>query len=200
MGTPRRWRLGTRSCSRRCVTAWCFCIASSPRQPTDNWLWGLIHQVRFEHFIGQGGLPLFDLGPFAAPGARYTVSPGNYSLHTDDFTFSFGPSQRFVVVLDPAGIRAVNCAARRHQRESRRRGVRELQSHQSGRPLRRLGPRLDQRPNVRVSHQSRRRGGARGAQDPLHAVRHSAGRVMSPSPSYFTSCPEGAATGRFSNG
>jgi penicillin amidase len=85
-----------------------FLHSKFPSAPTDNWLWGLIHQVRFQHFIGQGGLPLFDLGPFAAPGARYTVSPGTYSLNTDDFTFSFGASQRFVVILDPAGIRAVN--------------------------------------------------------------------------------------------
>ncbi len=76
-------------------------------QPED-WLWGKIHQVRFEHFIGEAGIPVFDLGPFAAPGARYTVNPGDYSLNTSDFEFSDGPSERFVAVLDPAGVRAVN--------------------------------------------------------------------------------------------
>ena len=74
----------------------------------ENWLWGVIHQVRFQHFIGQAGIPLFDLGPFAAGGARFTVNPANYSLNTNKFEFSDGPSMRFVAELDPAGIRAVN--------------------------------------------------------------------------------------------
>lgn len=74
----------------------------------DGWLWGLIHQVNFQHFIGQAGIPVFDLGTFAAPGARFTVNPASYSLNANSFTFSGGPSQRFVAVLDPDGIRAVN--------------------------------------------------------------------------------------------
>jgi penicillin amidase len=79
----------------------------------EEWLWGKIHQVRFQHFVGQAGLSLFDLGPFAAPGARFTVNPAGYSLNDrldDDkeFIFSSGPSKRFVAVLDPSGIRAVN--------------------------------------------------------------------------------------------
>lgn len=74
----------------------------------DNWLWGMIHQVRYQHFLGQAGIHIFDLGPFAAPGLRYTVNPADFDLGSNDFTFSDGPSQRFVCVLDPAGIRAVN--------------------------------------------------------------------------------------------
>jgi penicillin amidase len=74
----------------------------------DTWLWGMIHQVDFQHFVGQAGINIFDLGPFAAPGGRFTVNPANFSLGTSNFTFSSGPSQRFVAVLDPAGIRAVN--------------------------------------------------------------------------------------------
>ncbi|MFQ5666154.1 MAG: penicillin acylase family protein [Candidatus Binatia bacterium] len=74
----------------------------------DTWLWGIIHRVRLQHFIGQAGIGIFDLGPFAAVGARFTVNPANYSLNANDFTFSNGPSERFVAVLDPAGIRAVN--------------------------------------------------------------------------------------------
>jgi penicillin amidase len=79
-----------------------------PGEAPQQWLWGKIHQVRLEHFIGQIGLPIFDLGPFAAPGGRFTVNPGNYSLNAADYEFSGGPSERFVAVLDPAGIRAVN--------------------------------------------------------------------------------------------
>lgn len=74
----------------------------------EGWLWGLIHQVNFQHFVGQAGIPVFDLGTFAASGARYTVNPASYSLNANSFTFSGGPSKRFVAVLDPAGIRAVN--------------------------------------------------------------------------------------------
>ncbi len=73
-----------------------------------SWLWGKIHQVRFEHFFAQAGIGSFDLGPFAAPGGRFTVNPANYGLTGSNFVFSSGPSQRFVAVLDPAGIQAVN--------------------------------------------------------------------------------------------
>ncbi|HVN84637.1 MAG TPA: penicillin acylase family protein [Candidatus Binatia bacterium] len=73
-----------------------------------SWLWGKIHQVRLQHFFGQAGIPFFDLGPFAAGGGRFTVDPANYSLTGSSFTYSDGPSQRFVAVLDPAGVRAVN--------------------------------------------------------------------------------------------
>ncbi len=74
----------------------------------ENWLWGLIHRVRFQHFLGQAGVNIFDLGPFAAPGFRATVNPASFSLNSDSFDFSSGPSMRFVVELDPRGIRAVN--------------------------------------------------------------------------------------------
>jgi penicillin amidase len=85
-----------------------FLHSKFPSAAPEDWLWGKIHKVRFEHFIGQAGLHIFDLGPFAAPGARYTVNPADYDLGTNDFTISGGPSQRFVAVLDPSGVRAVN--------------------------------------------------------------------------------------------
>lgn len=75
--------------------------------PTD-WLWGRIHQVRFQHFFGQAGLNVFDLGNFPAPGGRNTVNPADFSLNSDNFVFSSGPSKRFVIDLDPAGVRAVS--------------------------------------------------------------------------------------------
>lgn len=74
----------------------------------SGWLWGLIHQVNFQHFVGQAGIPAFDLGPFPAPGGRFTVNPAGYSLNSDGYVFSGGPSMRFVAVLDPKGIRSVN--------------------------------------------------------------------------------------------
>jgi len=75
--------------------------------PAD-WLWGKIHQVRFQHFLGQAGITGFDLGNFPAPGARQTVNPANYSLVGDSFIFSHGPSKRFVIELDPDGLKAFN--------------------------------------------------------------------------------------------
>lgn len=74
----------------------------------SRWLWGSIHRVRFQHFLGQAGIGIFDLGPIPAPGFRSTVNPAGFSLNSDDFDFSGGPSMRFVVELDPHGIRAVN--------------------------------------------------------------------------------------------
>jgi len=75
--------------------------------PSD-WLWGAIHGARFQHFFGQAGVPSYDLGNFPAPGGRFTVNPASYSLNSNTFNFTSGPSMRLVVELDPDGIRAVN--------------------------------------------------------------------------------------------
>ncbi len=74
----------------------------------EQWQWGKIHGLSFQHFFGQAGVPNFDLGPFAAPGGRFTVNPASYSLNSDSFNFNGGPSMRLVVELDPAGVRAFN--------------------------------------------------------------------------------------------
>jgi len=73
-----------------------------------QWRWGLIHPARFQHFFGQEGLPTWDLFPFPGAGGRFTVDPGSYSLNADRFAYAGGPSMRHVVVLDPAGVRAIN--------------------------------------------------------------------------------------------
>jgi penicillin amidase len=88
-------------------------LADGLRFLTENFhasagLWGNIHRVRFQHFFGQAGIRTFDLGDFPAPGGRFTVNPAGFSLNSDSFVFSGGPSMRFVVDLDPAGIRALN--------------------------------------------------------------------------------------------
>ncbi|HSD11701.1 MAG TPA: penicillin acylase family protein, partial [Candidatus Binatia bacterium] len=77
----------------------------------DAWQWGKFHRAIFQHFFGQAGFPAFDLGPIPAPGARFTVNPADYSLNANNaagFTFMDGPSERFVAILDPAGIRSVS--------------------------------------------------------------------------------------------
>jgi penicillin amidase len=79
-------------------------------QPQD-WLWGTVHRVAFQHFFGQAGIQAFNIGNIPAPGSRFTVNVAGYSLNAagaDDFVFSEGPSERFVAVLDPAGIRSVS--------------------------------------------------------------------------------------------
>ena len=74
----------------------------------STWLWGKLHQVRFQHVFGQGGLPAYDIGPIPAPGGFWTVNAAPPWIAADNFTFYLGPSQRLVVLLDPAGIKAVN--------------------------------------------------------------------------------------------
>lgn len=74
----------------------------------NTWLWGKLHQVRFQHVFGQGGLPVYDIGPIPAPGGFWTVNVAAPWIAADNFTFYLGPTQRLVVLLDPAGIKAVN--------------------------------------------------------------------------------------------
>lgn len=77
----------------------------------EDWLWGKLHQVRYQHFFGQAGIDAFDIGGFPAPGGRFTVNPAGFSLNANgasNFVFSSGPSKRFVTVLDPAGVYSVN--------------------------------------------------------------------------------------------
>ena len=77
----------------------------------EDWKWGNLHQVRYQHFFGQAGIDAFDVGSFPAPGGRFTVNPAGYSLNANgasSFVFSNGPSKRFVTVLDPDGVHSVN--------------------------------------------------------------------------------------------
>jgi hypothetical protein len=79
-------------------------------QPPD-WLWGGIHRVAFQHFFGQAGIQSFNIGNIPAPGSRFCVNPAHFSFNATsaaNFVFSDGPSERFVAVLDPAGVRSVN--------------------------------------------------------------------------------------------
>lgn len=79
-------------------------------RPSD-WLWGGIHRAAFQHFFGTAGIMDFNIGNIPAPGSRFTVNPAAYSLNANSaagFVFAGGPSERFVAILDPAGVRAVN--------------------------------------------------------------------------------------------
>jgi penicillin amidase len=75
----------------------------------STWLWGKLHQVDFYHFFGQiGWSGAYDIGPIPAPGGFWTVNPAYPWGDADNFVFYGGPSQRLVVLLDPAGIKSVN--------------------------------------------------------------------------------------------
>ncbi len=74
----------------------------------EQWLWGAIHGARFQHFFGQAGIPNYDLGNFPAPGGRFTVNPASFSLNSNSFNFTGGPSMRMVIELDPDGVRIFN--------------------------------------------------------------------------------------------
>ena len=72
----------------------------------STWLWGELHQMTLKHPLG------LNIGPFPAPGGFWTVNnaaalPWRGS-GADDFTVSLGVGQRWVVALDPAGIKSTN--------------------------------------------------------------------------------------------
>lgn len=80
------------------------------------WRWGAVHTVRFGSIIpGPGavlsiprdGDPMFPRG-FPRPGGIDVVDASHPGLGTTSFSFGSGPSQRFVIELDPAGPRAFN--------------------------------------------------------------------------------------------
>lgn len=84
-----------------------------------GWRWGAFHTIRFEALVS-----LF--GSLSIPPANDALFPNGFPRHGDphgvdasgggptplgaepDFSYSSGPTQRFVVDLDPAGIKANN--------------------------------------------------------------------------------------------
>jgi penicillin amidase len=78
----------------------------------QDWLWGKLHRAAFQHFFGTAGIQNFNIGNIPAPGCRFCVNVAEWSLNANsagDFVFfDNAPSERFVAVLDPAGVRSVN--------------------------------------------------------------------------------------------
>jgi penicillin amidase len=88
--------------------------------PRDSWRWGAFHTVRFEPqvplwialAIPGPGDPIFGDG-FPRHGDVFGVDASNFPLRQGaqaDITFAYtsGPTQRFVIEMDPAGPRARN--------------------------------------------------------------------------------------------
>lgn len=77
--------------------------------------WGELHREVHRHPLGRNDwldrLFAFDVGPYPAPGGPNTVRPDDYrkwsaldsTSWSPPWTAEYGPSERFVVVLDPAG-------------------------------------------------------------------------------------------------
>jgi len=68
---------------------------------TQDWDWGNIHSLTFEHVLGkQKPLDrLFSLGPFPLGGSCTSVNNSMYALNKDNFHTIVGPSMRMIVDL-----------------------------------------------------------------------------------------------------
>jgi len=90
------------------------------RGPIESWRWGALHTVTFEPAaptFATLAMPhpkdeVFTDG-FPRHGDMFVVDASNYRMHraVDDelqFAFGSGPTQRFVIEMDPAGLKARN--------------------------------------------------------------------------------------------
>jgi penicillin amidase len=97
-----------------------FAWVDSQKAPIEELRWGTYHTVRFDAIIpiyGDLSIPptsdkTFKNG-FPRPADSFAVDNADFSLNTalgdtPDFTYSHGPCQRFVIDLDPAGVKAYN--------------------------------------------------------------------------------------------
>jgi len=81
--------------------------------------WGEVHAERNVHLLGRvrllEALFHFNVGPYPSPGGPYTLRPDDYSRWlslgpgswTPPWVSEYGPSERFVAELDPAGNRGL---------------------------------------------------------------------------------------------
>lgn len=86
----------------------------------NGWRWGKLHTLRFEALVPLWGtLSIPPIGDAIFPdgfprhGDGYNVDVGSYSHHSPklanvDFSYREGPTQRFVIDMDPAGPTARN--------------------------------------------------------------------------------------------
>ncbi|HVP68936.1 MAG TPA: penicillin acylase family protein [Anaeromyxobacteraceae bacterium] len=65
---------------------------------TTAWVWGALHTVTFDSELAQGGVNLFNYGPFARRGGLYTVDVADFPWQDDGasgYKVTEGPSVRF---------------------------------------------------------------------------------------------------------
>ena len=95
-------------------------LATKLSADRDKWRWGTQHTLRFGSLvplwgalsIPPAGDPVFPNG-FPRHGDGYNIDVAGYNprpatLATVDFSYTHGPTQRFVIDLDPAGPKARN--------------------------------------------------------------------------------------------
>jgi penicillin amidase len=76
----------------------------------DDWRWGKVHTLSLSSIYANFGLTKYNYGPYAAPGGLFTVNVGDPNLASlpspaaiPDFSFTNGPSVRFLVDAAPSG-------------------------------------------------------------------------------------------------
>ena len=82
----------------------------------DMWLWGTVHTLRLDSIVpGPGALlsippPSDHMFPngFPRAGGLHVVDASNPGVDNFDFSYGSGPTQRYVIEMDPAGPRAFN--------------------------------------------------------------------------------------------
>jgi penicillin amidase len=82
----------------------------------DMWLWGQVHTLTLDSLVPGPGATLSIPPPhdamfpngFPRPGGLHVVDASNPGTSDFDFTYGSGPTQRFVVEMDPAGPHAFN--------------------------------------------------------------------------------------------
>ena len=83
----------------------------APLGAPDEWRWGRVHTLSLRSIFDSFGVATYNYGPYAAPGGQYTVNVANPSNlaapasgKAPDFSFTNGPSVRFVVEAAPTGL------------------------------------------------------------------------------------------------
>ncbi|MEI8256631.1 MAG: penicillin acylase family protein, partial [Deltaproteobacteria bacterium] len=82
----------------------------------DTWLWGQLHTLRLESMVPGPGAALSIPPPgdatfpngFPRPGGLHVVDASSPGVGDFNFSYGSGPTQRFVVEMDPAGPHAFN--------------------------------------------------------------------------------------------
>jgi penicillin amidase len=68
---------------------------------TDEWLWGKVHTVEYEHFIGKAVKPLrkiFNVGPFNVWGGKQVINQIGFNINADGQYHSVsGPAMRTLI-------------------------------------------------------------------------------------------------------
>lgn len=85
-----------------------FASAFKHSKSLEDYRWGLLHKVTFKHLLG-GPFNIPQSGGFSTDGGYRVVDRSDFNVRADSadgYTFSHGPSRRYVAELRPDGIQA----------------------------------------------------------------------------------------------